>query len=148
MQTIDGVAPTSTLTSQRLSPTSGDYNVKWSALDDVAGSGVKHVTVYVAEDGGDFRIWLKQSSETAAVYQGTAGHQYEFLALATDQAGNRELPPATLQVPDDGSRADLGALPNVPETTQPSAGNAPAASQDPPANPIFKNALLGVPSPV
>ncbi len=101
-----------------------------------------------AEDGGDFRIWLKQTSETSAIYQGTDGHRYDFLALATDMAGNREPPPATLQVPDDGSRADLGALPSIPESTQQSIGNAPPASQNPPANSLFNDALLGIPAPV
>ena len=102
-QLIDGAAPTTTLTASPLSPGSSDYQVRWSSGDDAGGSGVKHVTVYVAEDGGDFVIWQRQTTATSAVYQGRAGHTYEFLALATDNAGNRERPPAGVQAPDDGS---------------------------------------------
>jgi hypothetical protein len=36
------------------------FDVQWNAVDDA--SGVKSVTVYVAEDGGDFKIWLKQAT--------------------------------------------------------------------------------------
>ncbi len=70
VQTIDGVAPSTTITSSRLSVSGDDYRVKWTAVDDALGSGIKHVTVYVAEDGGDYRIWLRQTTATSAVYQG------------------------------------------------------------------------------
>ena len=55
-------------------------------------SGVKAVTVYVAENGGDFRIWQRQvaGAQGQAVFTGEAGKTYEFLAVATDNAGNRE----------------------------------------------------------
>ena len=78
---------------------------------------MKHVTVYVAEDGGAFTIWLRQTTETSGIYQGQAGHRYEFLALATDNAGNHEQPPFGTAAPDDGSRAQLGSLPTVDQTT-------------------------------
>ena len=31
------------------------YKVNWSAQDDL--SGIRFVTLYVAENGGDFKIW-------------------------------------------------------------------------------------------
>src|SRR5262249_2649169 len=77
---IDGVAPTTTLSAAPVVAGSADYQVSWSTQDDSGGSGVKHVTVYVAEDGGDFRIWLKQTTESSAFFQGEAGHTYQFLA--------------------------------------------------------------------
>ena len=48
------------------------------------------------------------------VFEGEAGHTYEFLALATDVAGNSELPPFGAQAEDDGSSVNLGAAPSVP----------------------------------
>src|SRR5262249_22279844 len=39
-QTIDSVAPKTTLTATRLSPTSNEYQVVWDASDDSGGSGV------------------------------------------------------------------------------------------------------------
>ena len=67
--------------------------MQWTATDDAGGSGVKGVTVYVAEDGGDYQIWLDQTTATSGIYKGQAGHTYQFLALATDNAGNHEQPP-------------------------------------------------------
>jgi hypothetical protein len=99
-------------------------------MQKAGGSGVKHSTVYVSEDGGSWRIWQRQTTATSAVYEGTAGHRYEFLALSTDNAGNRELPPAGQQAPDDGSRPSVGIAPTVGSTTQ-DVGQPPAPSSVP-----------------
>ncbi|TVS15269.1 MAG: tandem-95 repeat protein, partial [Planctomycetaceae bacterium] len=146
VQRIDGVAPTTTVTATPLVSGGSDFQVEWTAVDDEGGSGVQHVTVYVAEDGGEFQIWLRQTTDTAAVYQGRAGHTYEFLALATDNAGNRELPPRGMSTPDDGSRANVGALPDVGQTAAPDPGTPPPASPQPSTNPLFVEALAGIPS--
>ena len=57
-----------------------------------AGPASTHVTLYVATDGGDYTIWQRQLTVAtgSAVYMGAAGHTYQFLALATDNAGNQE----------------------------------------------------------
>ena len=98
---------------------SSDYLVSWKPLDDEAGSGIKHVTVYVAENGGDFRIWQRQTTDTEAVFSGKADSSYEFLALATDNAGNTEQPILGINAPSDGSTVNLGTIPTVTDTSQP-----------------------------
>ena len=105
-QTLDAVAPVTALEVTPIDGAPGRFDVAWEATD--AGSGVRHVTVYVAENGGDFRIWLKQSTDTGAVFEGEAGVAYEFLALATDNAGNVEAEPVGVSVPGDGYVANLG----------------------------------------
>ena len=85
--TLDAVAPTTTLTA---TATGNNYLVKWTPVDDPAGSGVKSTTVYVSTDGGDYQIWQQDITTTEGVYVGTAGHKYEFLALSTDKSGNVE----------------------------------------------------------
>src|SRR5207253_5226160 len=118
----------------------GDFLVSWNAADEANGSGVKHVTVYVSTDNGDYRIWQRQApgASGAAVFDGTTGHTYKFLALATDYAGNREVqrlgetPP-----PDDGTRTNLGGLPVVGPTTPASFGQPPAPTAAPSTNPLF-----------
>src|SRR5262249_5216268 len=100
-QTIDSVAPTTTVASAPLTAGSSNYQVSWQSQDDPLGSGVKAVTVYVSVDGGDYQIWLNQTTDTTGVYQGEPGHTYKFLALATDNAGNHEMPPAGVSAPDD-----------------------------------------------
>ena len=107
--TLDASAPSTTLSvttnghDARGQPT---FWLNWQSADDA--SGVKHVTVYVAEDGGDFKIWQKQvaGAESTALFTGVAGKRYEFLAAATDNAGNREAASVARAVlPDDGSRS-------------------------------------------
>ncbi|MGB6300739.1 MAG: putative Ig domain-containing protein, partial [Rivularia sp. (in: cyanobacteria)] len=98
---------------------SENYLVSWKPLDDEAGSGIKHVTVYVAENGGDFKIWQRQTTDTEAVFSGNENSTYEFLALATDNAGNTEQPLLGINAPSDGSTVNLGTIPTVTETSQP-----------------------------
>jgi len=146
-QTIDGTAPTTTLTATPLAPGSSNYQVTWNAQDDAGGSGVASVTVYVSEDGGDYQIWLDQTQDTSDVFQGDPGHTYQFLALATDNAGNVEQPPSGVSTPSNGSQPNLGALPTVPQTPT----NVPSAPPPPPVttqtpNPLFTQAQEGIPS--
>ncbi|MCC5669347.1 hypothetical protein LC653_37325 [Nostoc sp. CHAB 5784] len=143
---IDGTAPTTILSATPLVAGGSDYLVKWTATDDAAGSGIKHVTVYVAEDGGDFKIWQQQTTSTSGVYVGRSGHSYEFLALATDNAGNKEQPSLGISTPNDGSAVNLGTLPTVEKTTQPQLGAPPLPQPQPSTNQLFLEAKLGIPS--
>ncbi|WP_460200674.1 putative Ig domain-containing protein, partial [Scytonema sp. NUACC21] len=129
---IDGAAPTATITATPLGSNnsatnnlplvavsgSTDYRVKWNATDDSNGSGVKHVTVYVAENGGDFIVWKSQTIDTEAIFNGKATSKYEFLVLATDNAGNKQTPPLGITAPSDGFSVNLGTIPTVGQTTQ------------------------------
>ncbi|MCB1942331.1 MAG: putative Ig domain-containing protein, partial [Candidatus Accumulibacter sp.] len=143
--TLDARAPTSTLTANPVVQGGSDYRVQWSAQDDNGGSGVKSVSVYVAEDGGDYAIWKSQSTAIAGIYNGRAGHSYQFLALATDNAGNQEQPAAGKPVPSDDSRANLGGLPTVAETSR-DFGTPPAPSAQAAVNPLFVQAGQGIPA--
>jgi hypothetical protein len=82
---VDAAAPITTLPHATCRFAPHGIPCDWNAEDESLGSGVRHVTVYVAEDGGDFTIWLRQTTVTSAVRR-TCGHTYEFLALATDNA--------------------------------------------------------------
>ena len=148
-QTIDGTAPTTTLTATPLMAGSSNYQVSWNSQDDANGSGLKSVTVYALEDGGDYKIWLDQTQLTSAVFQGQSGHTYKFLALGTDNAGNVEQPPSGVATPSDGSQVNLGAVPTVSQTPT----NVPPAPTTPPTttptpSPLFtQGAGAGIPSP-
>ncbi len=112
------------------------------------GSGVRHVTVYVATDDGDYEIWQRQRTDTTGSewFSGEAGHSYRFLARATDRAGNRETATGGVVTPDDGSQVNLGAPPSVGETTPPNFGIPPAPTPEPSANPLFVVAEQQVPA--
>src|SRR3546814_18549090 len=92
-QLVDAEAPESQLAAARIAGTD-DYRIDWTINDDNGGSGVRHVTLYVAENGGDFRIWKRRLEEMSdsLVFEGEAGQTYECLALATPCAGNRGVP--------------------------------------------------------
>jgi subtilase family serine protease len=138
-QVVDGVAPASALTVTRISQDAADYDIQWSVADDDGGSGFKHVTLYVAVDGGNYQIWQRQLADATGslVFSGEPGHSYEFLALASDLAGNRERPAFGIAATDDGSQVNLGATPTVPSTTPPNFGMAPEPAQTPSTNPLF-----------
>src|SRR5207249_2151351 len=100
-QELDAQAPTTSLAPPTPITAGGsDYLLQWTVQDDAGGSGVKGVTVYVSDNGGPYAIWLQQTTDTSAVYHGSAGHTDQFLALAADNAGNRERPPEAPPRPD------------------------------------------------
>ncbi len=145
--TLDSVAPTTQLNVSQIG-SSPNYQVTWNSTDDAGGSGVAYVTLYVSEDGGGYQIWQDQVTMASGtmIYQGQAGHTYTFLALATDVAGNHELPPAGTNAPQDTTTVNLGALPTVPSTTPPNFGIPPAPTVQPSTNPLFTQAQQGVPA--
>jgi subtilase family serine protease len=124
--TLDAKPPVTTLTVTSQGNNgqgASSYDVSWTAVD--AESGIKSVTVYAAEDGRDFKIWLRQvdPAKTQAIFTGEAGKTYEFLAVATDKAGNREAATLTnAALPDDGSQQEaldsLGVNQNVNQTAE------------------------------
>src|SRR5262249_45593618 len=129
-------------------PGGKDYVLNWSANDDAGGSGVKHVTIYVATNGGDFEIWDAQDPDAVGtkVFTGDPSNTYEFLALATDVAGNQERPPPGTNPADDGSQPNLGQLPTVAATTPPDLGIPPAPTTGPSGNTLFARAEEGIPA--
>jgi hypothetical protein len=66
--------------------------VRWAGTD--AGSGVASYDLYVAQDGGPYRLWLPATPATAAQFAGRAGSTYAFASVAVDGVGNREPFPA------------------------------------------------------
>ena len=146
-QAVDAEAPESTITAARVGTTS-DFQVDWAVRDDSAGSGMRHVTLYVAENGGDFRIWQRRLTDSSGmlVFEGEAGKTYEFLALATDVAGNVEVPRPGVNAVADGSPVNLGGTPTVPGTTAPDFGQPPAPSLEPSTNALFLAAQANVPA--
>ncbi len=146
-QPVDARSPVSSITVSRIGSTDS-FEVSWEVSDELGGSGFGHVTLYVATDGGDFKIWRRQltTASGSLVFDGEAGHSYEFLALATDTAGNREAPSPGVNAAPDDSGTNLGALPAVPGTTLADFGVAPEPAQTPATNPLFTAAEEEVPA--
>jgi hypothetical protein len=86
--TIDDTPPTSTVDPLPAEVTAR-FEVSWAG-DDGDGSGVQSYTIYRAVDGGPFEVWLRNTVETSAMFDGEWGQSYAFCAVARDRAGNRE----------------------------------------------------------
>jgi hypothetical protein len=92
--TLDAVAPTSTVAGLAATQTRLAFPVSWSGSDDTGGSGVASYTVFVSIDGGAYSPWFTATSAGTKTYTGTPGHTYSFYSVATDNAGNQQLTPA------------------------------------------------------
>lgn len=68
------------------------FPVSWTGSDDRGGPPT--YDIYVSVDGLPFASWIRGTPLGGAVYPGEAGHRYAFYSVGTDEAGNRELPPA------------------------------------------------------
>ncbi|MGE3310329.1 MAG: Ig-like domain-containing protein, partial [Limisphaerales bacterium] len=145
---IDASAPVTVLTVTPLADGSDDYRVEWSVTEDAGGSGFKHVTLFVADGTGPYRIWRRwvTEAEGTEVFEGQAGHTYRFLALASDLAGNREQPPFGTGRAEDGTSVNLGNTPSVGSGTAANFGLVPPPATTPSTNPVFTEAEQGIPN--
>ncbi|MGD9733627.1 MAG: hypothetical protein AB7U45_15735, partial [Desulfamplus sp.] len=85
--TIDSDLPSSSVNIlPDTSPLS--FIVEWSGQDGTSGAG--SYTIYVQDNGGEFKEWIANSKETSAVFTGIMGHTYGFYSIAKDNAGNVE----------------------------------------------------------
>ncbi|MFN4170881.1 MAG: CARDB domain-containing protein, partial [Pseudorhodobacter sp.] len=141
--TLDRTPPQTLLQVTRATGTD-QYVLDWTASDSL--SGLRHVSLFVATDGGRFELFQAQLTGSTALFQGTAGRSYEFLALATDNAGNVERPPAGVGVAGDGFAPNLGAVAGfgTPTAAMPLAPPAPVEAVP---SLIFLEVLQGVPAP-
>lgn len=88
--TIDGTAPTSSVTPLPSVVVDTNLVVSWSGTDDPTGSGLKNFDIYVSDNGGVWAIWQSATTNTSAVFIGTSGHTNLFSSRARDKAGNLE----------------------------------------------------------
>lgn len=88
--TLDAVAPASSVQSPIEVIDSTSIRVTWSGADDSTGSGIAAYTVYVSTNGGTFTPWLVDVRDTTALYTAVRDSLYSFFSLARDSAGNIE----------------------------------------------------------
>jgi hypothetical protein len=97
--------PTSSVAALPLS-SGGSFAVQWSGDDGTNGSGIAFFDLWVSVNGGPFTNWIARTTQQSAVFNGVLGNSYAFYSLATDEAGNEELPPL---VPDAQTSTTGGA---------------------------------------
>ncbi|MCX6921777.1 MAG: hypothetical protein NT154_00935, partial [Verrucomicrobia bacterium] len=112
--TVDGVAPTSTVSALPTLTLTTALTVCWSGKDDSGGSGVGQYEISVSESNGTPVVWIPATTNTSAQFQGQPGHTYGFYSRAYDNAGNRE---AAHTSPDAQTLVSGNAPPNVSPLT-------------------------------
>ncbi|HLF13353.1 MAG TPA: CARDB domain-containing protein [Bacteroidota bacterium] len=87
---VDAVPPVSSV--RPLPPTIDitSFPVHWGGVEDSAGSGMRHYTIYSSVNGGPYAAWLTNVTDTIAVFTGNDSSQYSFFSVSTDTAGNVE----------------------------------------------------------
>lgn len=89
--TLDTTTPTSQVLPLAAVQQSLDFAVQWSGTD--LGAGIKDYTIFVAEDGRPFTVWLRDTPETSGRFVGQHGKTYAFYSVARDHTHNLETPP-------------------------------------------------------
>lgn len=93
--TLDADDPTSAVGVLAIEVPDPTFLVEWSGSD--IGSGLDRFTIFVAENGRPFEIWLEDTTLTSAPYVGKEGLRYDFYSVSQDNGGNLETAPS---VPD------------------------------------------------
>lgn len=92
LNAIDLDKPFSSVGALPASTTTASFVVSWSGSDVI--SGIRSYAVYVSENDQPYVLWIPATDSTQTTFTGLNGSKYEFLSIATDQAGNVEDPPA------------------------------------------------------
>lgn len=71
-----------------INQSSGMIDLMWGALDYV--KDIKDFNVYVSEDGGDFVLWLHNTTQTTAQFKGKDGGNYRFMVTMRNKDGVTE----------------------------------------------------------
>ncbi|MBI3071299.1 MAG: hypothetical protein HYY84_04145 [Deltaproteobacteria bacterium] len=98
LNTIDVTPPKSSVIppADTAPATTTKVSISWAATDDA--SGADRYSVFVAEEGGEFRLWKSNVAETSGVFEGEPGKTYRFYSVARDGAGNAEVDEGRAQV--------------------------------------------------
>jgi parallel beta-helix repeat protein len=114
LHTIDSSPPESAVQSLPTQSNSS-FVLSWSGTD--IDSGVQGYSLYYSDNEGPWVVWLLQTQDTSATFNGQVGHTYRFYSLAIDQVGNHE------EVSPDPDATTTVDLDNTPPSTQLLVGN-------------------------
>lgn len=87
---IDAGAPTSKVKGKVDSKNKNLYHLTLTAEDDKDGSGLKKVTMYLANNFGIYEEYAVCPVDTVIDFEAEPGRQYKFYSLAEDNVGNLE----------------------------------------------------------
>ena len=89
--TIDNSRPYSSVASPYVS-TNANFTVCWTGTNN--GPAIVAYDIYVSTKNGPWTLWLAQTTNTCANFQGQVGNSYGFYSVAHDGAGIVQQAPA------------------------------------------------------
>lgn len=113
--TIDAGTPSSNII-ELPSQSKEHFEVAWQGQDDQDGSGIASYDIYISENNGPYELWLKNTSASSAIFQGTGENTYAFYSIAKDNVGNQELAPLD---PDTFTETNENHPPSIPTISFP-----------------------------
>ncbi len=84
--TVDVSDPTSSVTALPAFSTNPNFTVSWTGSDN--GSGIASYDVYVSVNGSAYTLWLDDTVNTSATYNGQVASTYAFYSVARDNVNN------------------------------------------------------------
>ncbi len=93
--TVDADPPASSVTVLSDVTNTSSFTLSWSGSDDTNGSGLASYDIFVSDNGGDYTLFLGNTTQTTAQFNGEFGHKYAFYSVATDATGRIEETPVT-----------------------------------------------------
>lgn len=90
VNTIDAIAPQSSVDSLRSHSDSTTIRIRISGTDDASGSGIGKYALYFSKDSNPFSLYGEFPADTGIYFTGDAESEYEFFSLAIDNVGNTE----------------------------------------------------------
>lgn len=90
---IDSDGPTSNVLPLAATIQDISFTVNWVGQDGLDGSGIASYDIYVSTDGGDFVLWLDDTTATSDTFTGEDNHSYAFYSVAKDLIGYTEQAP-------------------------------------------------------
>ncbi|WP_210487144.1 T9SS type A sorting domain-containing protein [Rufibacter aurantiacus] len=85
VNTIDKTPPSSQVNGLAATQASPKFTVEWAGKDEA--SGVAGYSVFVAVNGGPYKLWLRNVPETSAQFTGKRDSTYQFYSIARDSTG-------------------------------------------------------------
>lgn len=89
--TIDRIAPTSSVNPLAITSTDSNFVVEWGGTDQ--GCGIQHYTVFVSINDSAYISWQSNTSLTKDTFHGRDKYSYKFYSIATDSLGLTERAP-------------------------------------------------------
>ena len=89
---IDNDSPSSEVRSLPQTIDSTSFIIEWSGSD--VGAGILDYSIYVSENGGDFKPWLVNTREQLDTFTTDSRKSFSFYSIARDAVGNLEAKPA------------------------------------------------------